>query len=61
MMCLYPSQNRADYLRGGWLGVNWDVKEMEAHKRKIVEKRLLKMKWLSAKFGKEGHPFEKTG
>lgn len=60
MMCLYLSQERANYLKGGWVGVNWDVHEMEKHKDEIVEGKLLKMKWLPANFGKGGHPFERT-
>lgn len=58
MMCLYLSQQRADYLRGSWVGINWDVKEMEEHREEILKKKLLKVKWLPAEFGKGGHPFE---
>ncbi|KAH8816904.1 hypothetical protein F5884DRAFT_818812 [Xylogone sp. PMI_703] len=58
MMALYLSQERADYLRGGFVGINWDIKEMEAHKEEIKEKKLLKLQWIPAKLGAGGHPFE---
>jgi NAD(P)-dependent dehydrogenase (short-subunit alcohol dehydrogenase family) len=57
MMALYLAQERADYLKGGFVGINWDVKEMEANKDEIVEKKLLKMQWIPAKLGEGGHPF----
>lgn len=45
-LSLYLAQPRADYLRGSFVSVNWDVTEMEAHKEDIAEKKLLKMSWL---------------
>jgi NAD(P)-dependent dehydrogenase (short-subunit alcohol dehydrogenase family) len=45
-LSLYLAQPRADYLRGSFVSVNWDVTEMEAHKEEIAEKKLLKMSWL---------------
>jgi len=39
------------------VGINWDIKELEANKQEIVEKKLLKMSWMPAKFGQGGHPF----
>jgi NAD(P)-dependent dehydrogenase (short-subunit alcohol dehydrogenase family) len=57
MWALYLSQERADFLRGGFVNINWDIAELEAHKAEIVEKKLLKIKWLPAEFGKGGHPF----
>jgi hypothetical protein len=57
MMALYLAQERADFLRGCFVGINWDVKEMEANKKEIVEKKLLKMQWIPAKLGEGGHPF----
>lgn len=57
MWSVYLSQERADYLRGGFVGVNWDIKELEEHKDEIVEKKLLKMKGVPAKMGKGGHPW----
>jgi NAD(P)-dependent dehydrogenase (short-subunit alcohol dehydrogenase family) len=58
MMSLYLSQERADFLKGSFVTINWDVKEMEGHKEEIVEKKLLKIQWIPAKLQKEGHPFE---
>lgn len=46
MLALYLAQDRADYLRGGLISVNWDVQEMEAHQKEIQEKNLLKSAWL---------------
>jgi NAD(P)-dependent dehydrogenase (short-subunit alcohol dehydrogenase family) len=57
MMTLYLAQERANFLKGGFVGVNWDVKEMEANKEEIVEKKLLKMQWVAAQLGQGGHPF----
>jgi hypothetical protein len=46
MLALYLAQPRADYLKGGMIGVNWDVDEMEEHKDEIVSKKLLETSWL---------------
>ncbi|ERR1700738_3253093 len=46
MLTLYLAQPRADYLKGSFVGVNWDVEEMEKHKEEIVEKKLLQASWL---------------
>jgi hypothetical protein len=46
MLALYLVQPRADYLRGGMVGVNWDVEEMEAKKDQIAKGDLLKIAWL---------------
>ena len=46
MLALYLSQPKADYLRGSFVSVNWDVTEMEAQKDEIVEKKFLKSSWL---------------
>jgi short-subunit dehydrogenase len=51
MMALYLAQERVDFLKGCFVGINWDVKEMEANKEEIVEKKLLKMQWIPAKLG----------
>ncbi|KAA8564757.1 hypothetical protein EYC84_011644 [Monilinia fructicola] len=34
MLALYLAQERADYLRGGMVAVNWDVEELEEYIRK---------------------------
>jgi hypothetical protein len=46
MMALYLAQPRADYLKGMFVGMNWDVEEMELHKDVIVDKKLLQTSWL---------------
>jgi NAD(P)-dependent dehydrogenase (short-subunit alcohol dehydrogenase family) len=58
MFTVYLSQKRADYLRGRYVGINWDIKEMEEHKEEIVKKNLLKMQWISAQLGAGGHPWD---
>ncbi|KAH7304843.1 hypothetical protein BKA65DRAFT_204865 [Rhexocercosporidium sp. MPI-PUGE-AT-0058] len=57
MMALYLAQERADFLKGGFVSINWDVKEMEQNKEEIVKKGLLKLSWLPARLGEGGHPF----
>jgi hypothetical protein len=46
MLALYLAQPRADYLKGGMVGVNWDVDEMEKHKEEIESKKLVLTSWL---------------
>ena len=46
MLALYLAQPRADYLKGGMVGVNWDVEEMEKHKEEIESKKLVLTSWL---------------
>lgn len=55
---LYLSTPRADFLRGRFTSVNWDVEEMEKRAGEIQEKGLLKTLFLNAKIGPGGHPFE---
>ncbi|KAF2787996.1 NAD(P)-binding protein [Melanomma pulvis-pyrius CBS 109.77] len=57
-LSLYLSTPRADFLRGTYVSVNWDVEEMEARAAEINEKRLLNTAFLNAKLGPTGHPFE---
>ncbi|ATZ57945.1 hypothetical protein BCIN_15g04480 [Botrytis cinerea B05.10] len=47
MLALYLVQERADHLRGGMVGVNWDVEEMEEYSKEITEKKALQTSWLS--------------
>lgn len=47
MLALYLVQERADYLRGGMVAVNWDVEEMEGYSKEITEKKALRTSWLS--------------
>jgi len=46
MLALYLMQPRADFLRGCFVSVNWDMEELEAAKEEILEKKLLKLSWL---------------
>ena len=54
---LYLQKPEADYLRGGWVSVNWDVTEMEEHRDEIKEGKLLQTAMLNAKLSPEGHPW----
>ncbi|KAF2012833.1 NAD(P)-binding protein [Aaosphaeria arxii CBS 175.79] len=56
-LSLYLAQPKADFLRGSFISVNWDVEELEAHKGEITEKKLLKLSFLGAQLGPEGHPW----
>ena len=56
-LSLYLAQPIADYLKGSFISVNWDVDELEAHKGEITEKQLLKLGFLKAQLGPEGHPW----
>ncbi|KAH7080703.1 hypothetical protein FB567DRAFT_531522 [Paraphoma chrysanthemicola] len=44
-LALYLASQRADYLKGSLVSINWDVEEMEKHKEEI-EKGLLKIKYV---------------
>jgi NAD(P)-dependent dehydrogenase (short-subunit alcohol dehydrogenase family) len=55
---LFLSTQRAEWMRGGIVSVNWDIEEMEAHKDQIVRDNLLSRAFLNAKLGKDGHPWE---
>lgn len=57
-LTLYLQKPKADFLRGGFISANWDVGEMEKHKDEIVEGKLLKLAFLGAKLGAEGHPWK---
>ncbi|TIA09542.1 NAD(P)-binding protein [Aureobasidium pullulans] len=52
---LYLATPKAEYLRGGFMSVNWDVEEMEKHRDEIKEKKLLKLAFLNGKLGPEGY------
>ncbi|CAN9089703.1 hypothetical protein AA0114_g6495 [Alternaria tenuissima] len=56
-LSLFLSTERAEWLRGSMVSVNWDYEEMEMHKEEILEKRLTKLAFCDAKFGKGGHPW----
>ncbi|ORY15411.1 hypothetical protein BCR34DRAFT_508423 [Clohesyomyces aquaticus] len=54
-LSLYLSTPRADYLRGGYVSVSWDVEEMEKLADEIKSKRLLDLAFLNAKLGPKGY------
>lgn len=56
-LSLYLAQPKADYLKGSFVSVNWDLDELEKHKSEITEQKLLKLAFLGAKLGIEGHPW----
>ncbi|KAH8625144.1 NAD(P)-binding protein [Alternaria alternata] len=56
-LSLYLAQSKADYLKGSFVSVNWDLDELEKHKSEITEQKLLKLAFLGAKLGTEGHPW----
>lgn len=49
---------RAEWLRGGLVSVNWDYEEMEEHKEEILQKGLIRLAFTGANFGKGRHPWE---
>lgn len=57
---LYLQQTRADFLRGGFLSVNWDIDELEKHKDEITEKKLLKLAFLNGQLQPGGYPWSST-
>lgn len=59
-LSLYLDTPRADFLRGSYVSVNWDVEEMEEHAEEIKEKKLLSTAFLNAKLGPKGYQFEGT-
>lgn len=52
---LYLDKPEADHLRGGFISVNWDVAELEAHKTEIKEKKLLKLAFLNGGLSPTGY------
>ena len=54
---LWLDTPRADFLRGGFLSVNWDVEELEAHASEIKEGKLTELGFLNGKLGPGGHPW----
>ena len=52
---LYLQKPKADYLRGGFYSVNWNLDEMEVHKSEIAEKNLLKLAFLNAQLAPGGN------
>ncbi|PSN64877.1 NAD(P)-binding protein [Corynespora cassiicola Philippines] len=57
-LTLFLSTERAEWMRGTMVSVNWDIEEMEAHKEEIIGKKLTQLGFTGAKFGKGGHPWD---
>ncbi|KAF2006227.1 NAD(P)-binding protein [Amniculicola lignicola CBS 123094] len=57
-LSLYLATPKAEFLRGSYITVNWDVEEMERNAEEIKEKRLLKTAFLNGQLRPEGHHFE---
>jgi len=54
---LYLQKQEADFLRGGFFSVNWDVDELAEHRDEIVKGELLKLSFIKGKLGPGGHPW----
>lgn len=52
---LYLTKPEADFLRGGFVSVNWDLKELEVHKGEVTEKKLMKMAFLNGQLAPGGY------
>lgn len=52
---LYMQTRKADFLRGGFYSVNWDLNEMEEHQEEILEKKLLKLAFINAELQAGGY------
>ena len=55
---LWLTTSKADFLRGGFVSVNWDVQEMESHASEIAEGKLTELGFLNAKLSDGGHPWD---
>lgn len=53
LLCLQNPE--ADFLRGGFFSVNWDLEELEAHKGEVTEKKLIKLAFLNGQLALEGY------
>lgn len=52
---LYLQKPEADFLRGGFFSVNWDLQELEAHKGEVAEKKLTKLAFLNGPLAPGGY------
>lgn len=46
MLTLYLSEPQANYLKGMFVGLNWNVEELEQHQDLIADHELLQDSWL---------------
>lgn len=52
---LFLQNPEADFLRGGFFSVNWDLEELEAHKGEVTEKKLIKLAFLNGQLALGGY------
>ena len=50
---------RADFLRGRYTTANWDVDELEVHKKEIIESDKLRVN-LIASYGPQGYAWKRA-
>ena len=52
---LFLQTSAAEFLRGGFFSVNWDINELIEHRDEVVEKKLLKLAFLNGKLRPDGY------
>ena len=52
---LYLATPTADFLRGGFYSVSWDLDELQAHGEEVKEKKLVKLAFLEGKLREGGY------
>lgn len=60
-LTMFLSTERAEWMRGCMMSVNWDIEEMEEHKDEIISRKLTTLAFTTASSGKGGHPWEFNG
>lgn len=58
---LYLLKPEADYLKGGFFSVNWDLDEAAAHQGEVTEKKLVKMAFLNGQLAPGGYSWAPAG
>ncbi|KAH6655914.1 hypothetical protein BKA67DRAFT_657815 [Truncatella angustata] len=56
-LTLFLATPRADFLNGGYIHANWDVRELEHNKKEIVEKKLVALGFLNGQLREGGYPW----
>lgn len=54
-LTLWLETPKADFLKGGYIGSNWDVNELEQHKAEIQDKKLVKLGFLNGQLQPGGY------
>jgi hypothetical protein len=54
---LLANDPESDFLRGGYLSVNWDIDELKTHREEILEKKLTQLGFLNAELRLGGYPW----